>query len=172
MDPQKSGQKLNHITQSLKSAIKTYPTEPTKTYLPTYKNYAQEAAIILGVGLLMLGFIGLVVNDLFGAHLSFINNSLHVITGALSIWFGFDNFKSAKRVCFIFGSFYGIMGILGFLIGNEGLPTVGHLAADRFLWRILPRVLEFGFVDHTFHCLLGGLFLTSGALNFKSIKKI
>lgn len=172
MEPERNTPKFNHSVGTIKSTLKTYPTEPTKTYLPGQKNYSQEGAIFLGVLLLALGFIGLIANDLFRAHLSFMNNSLHVISGAISIWFGFDNFKTAKINCFIWGFFYGFLGTLGFLFGSQGIPTVGHLAKDDFLWRIIPRVLELGLIDHLFHTLIGLFFLLLGTVNFKSLKGV
>jgi hypothetical protein len=172
MEPERSRPNVDSNVGVIKPKLKGYPTEPSTTYLPGKKNYSQEGAILLGIVLLALGFIGLAANGFLHAHLSFLNNSLHVISGAISIWFGIDNFKNAKINCLIWGFAYICLGTFGFFFGRPGIPTVGHLAQDNFLWRILPRMLELGLIDHLFHSVIGVFFFLTGFIDFKGIKKI
>lgn len=153
-------------------SAKPYQTQPTKTFLPIKKNYSQEVCVVMGVAFLVLGLVGFVVDNLFGAHLSYTHNAIHVVSGALSLWFGFDSLTNAKRTCYVLGTIYGAAGILGFFLGHQGIPSLGNMAEDNYLWKIIPAVLELGTVDHILHILFGAIFLNAAALNFKRFQSI
>lgn len=155
-----------------KAPTKPYQTKPTKTLLPTQKNYAQEVSVVMGASLLIIGLLGFVMDNLFGAHLSYSHNVIHVITGALAVWFGFNSVTTAKRFSYIFGVFYGALGLLGFVAGVPGMPTVGSINEDRFLWRIVPETLELGTADHSMHIIFAAIFILGAALSFKKIQEI
>lgn len=151
---------------------KPYQTQPTKTFVPIKKNYSQEVCVVMGVAFLVIGFVGFVVDNLLGAHLSYAHNAIHVISGLLALWYGFDSVQNAKRFSYTFGALYGALGIVGFLIGTRGMPSLGALTEDRFLWRVVPDILELGTVDHSLHVLFGFVFILGAALNFKKMRNI
>lgn len=157
------------------------PTPPTKPYQaksttttlpPLQKNYSQEVSVIMGLSLVLIGLVGFVMDNLFGAHLSYTHNVIHVLTGALAMWFGFSSLATARRSNLIWGIFYGALGILGFIAGVAGTPSVGAIHEDRFLWRISPESLELGTVDHSMHIIFAAIFILGAALNFKKAQKI
>lgn len=151
---------------------KIYRAQPTETFLPIQRRYAQEVCVVMGIALVVMGLVGFVVDNFLGAHLSYTHNAIHVASGALSLWFGFDSALSAKRFSYIFGTIYGVLGVLGFLFGSLGIPAIGSLVEDRYLWKPIPDVLELGTVDHSLHILFGVVFLLGATLTFKRYKKI
>lgn len=151
---------------------KPYQTQPAKSFIPTQKNYAPEVCVVLGVAFILLGFVGFVVDNLFGAHLSYTHNAIHVVSGAFALWFGFDSPKNALRFSYTFGILYGLLGALGFALGQSGMPTVGSLTQDSYLWKVIPDVLELGSTDHAIHILVSAVFLLGAALNFKRLQNI
>lgn len=153
-------------------AHKPYQSLPAKTFIPSRKNYSQEVSVVMGVAFLVLGLVGFVVDNLFGAHLSYTHNAIHVASGALALWFGFDSLKNAKRLCYTLGTLYGATGILGYFLGDQGMPSVGTLVEDKFLWKIIPEVLELGSNDHALHILIGAIFLNAAFLTFKRFQTI
>lgn len=162
----------SNVTPLPTQATKTYQAQPTKTYLPIQKNYVQEVCVIMGTLLLITGLVGFVVDNLLGAHLSYTHNAIHVASGALALWFGFDSPLNAKRFSYTFGAIYGLLGVLGFAFGVRGMATVGNIAEDRYLWRVIPEVLELGTVDHVLHLLFGAVFILGALLTFKRYQKI
>jgi hypothetical protein len=59
-----------------------------------------------------------------------------------------------------------VVGIMGFLFGVPGYPTVGNMEADQNLVRIIPDILEMGTMDHIMHFLIG-TFLLFTAYTFR-----
>lgn len=154
------------------ATTKPFQAKPAKTLLPTEKNYSQEVAVIMGSILVLIGLIGFVMDNLLGAHLSYAHNVIHVVSGGLALWFGFNSFVNAKRFNYIFGAVYGALGILGFIVGTTGIPTVGQITEDSFLWRMIPERLELGTVDHTLHLIFAAVFILGAALTIRRTRKI
>lgn len=159
-------------TPPVSTPEKSYQAQPTKTFLPIQKNYSQEVCVFMGVILVVFGLIGFVVDDMLGAHLSYTHNAIHVASGALALWFGFDSLKTAKIFSYTFGTIYGLLGVLGFALGKSGVATMGTIAEDRYLWKVLPTALELGTADHILHILFGATFLLAASLTFKRLQKI
>nr|WP_295905783.1 hypothetical protein [uncultured Bdellovibrio sp.] len=162
----------SNVTPLPTEATKTYQAQPTKTFVPIQKNYSQEVCVIMGVLLLITGLVGFVVDNLLGAHLSYTHNAIHVALGALALWFGFDSLANAKRFSYFFGTIYGLLGIVGFALGREGLPDVGNIVEDRYLWKAIPKVLEFGTVDHVLHLIFAAVFILGAVMTFKRFQRI
>ncbi|KYG68119.1 hypothetical protein AZI87_02335 [Bdellovibrio bacteriovorus] len=156
------------------------PTTVTRTYtapteelaMPNERTYAREVCVIQGILFLTIGLIGFVVTDLFSAHLSASHNAIHLASGALALWFGFDSERSARIYSFAFGAVYGTLALLGFALGKTAMATVGHVAEDRFLWKLIPGVLEFGTADHIIHILIASAFILGAALKIKRVKRM
>src|SRR5687768_12903588 len=112
---------------------------------------AKTVCKILGVVFLLVGLIGFAAPNLLGAHLTPVHNVVHIVSGAIALYFGFaGTLSGAKLFCLIFGVVYLALGALGLTLG-EG--------ADR-MWMVGP--LHFGTADHGIHSLLGIIFLAGG----------
>ncbi|MFS4457643.1 DUF4383 domain-containing protein [Bdellovibrio sp. HCB2-146] len=139
------------------------PTAVTTTKGEPAVSYTRQVCLFMGVILFGVGLIGFVMDNFLGAHLSYAHNIIHVVSGILAIGFGYYSHLAAKNYSYTFGAIYGLLGIIGFVVGQPGMPTVGRIAEDRFLWRIRPEVLEFGTADHIIHLLIAAIFI-AGAL--------
>jgi len=114
---------------------------------------AKKIATLLGVVFILVGLVGFLKHDLLGAHLSTLHNIVHLVSGALALYFGLKGTPAqAKLFCIIFGIVYGLLGVVGYLMGDS--------ANDR-MWRVMEG-LELGRMDHIIHILLGVLFLIGG----------
>jgi hypothetical protein len=83
---------------------------------------AKTVCKILGVVFILVGLIGFVSPGFLGTHLSLTHNLVHLISGAVALYFGFAATLSAARLfCIIFGVVYALLGICGFLLGTA--PT-------------------------------------------------
>src|SRR5262249_12682818 len=95
-----------------------------------------------------------VAPGLLDAHLTMVHNLVHLISGALALYFGFAaSAGGARGFCLIFGVVYLLLAVCGWFLGTgpEHMFHVGEL-------------LTLGKVDHIFHVLLGVVFLAGGAL--------
>lgn len=117
---------------------------------------AKTVCKILGVVFLLLGVVGFVAPNLLGAHLSPAHNVIHIVSGAIALYFGFaGTLSGAKTFCLIFGVVYLALGILGFALGT----------GEDTMWTVGPLML--GTADHGLHGLLGVIFLAGGLLTKK-----
>lgn len=122
----------------------------------------QKACIVLGAGFVLIGVAGIVMPGFMAMHLSMAHNLIHIVSGAVALTVGYaDDSRKAYTFAVIFGVVYGLLGILGFVIGQPGYPGVGHMEADQNLLRVIPNVLEFGTMDHSIHLILSAAFLSS-----------
>ena len=119
----------------------------------------QKVAVTMGIAFSALGLFGIIVPGFMNMHLSLSHNLIHLISGALALWCGYTNQNRAYNFCLGFGAVYGLLGILGFLVGEPGYPSVGHLEADQNLFRAIPDVLEFGTMDHLVHLFIAAFLL-------------
>ena len=115
---------------------------------------AKTVCKILGVVFLLVGLIGFVSPTLLNAHLSPVHNVIHIVSGAIALYFGFAGALSgAKTFSLVFGVVYLALGILGLALGS---PVEG----DSRMWMLGP--LHLGTADHGIHVLLGVIFLAGG----------
>jgi hypothetical protein len=125
---------------------------------------AKTIATILGIGFLLVGILGFVAPGAVGMHLSPAHNVVHLVTGAVSLFLGLKgSLSAAKTFCVVFGAVYLLLGVAGFVAGDEGEPGVPG-PTDARLLKVLPGVLEFGTSDHAVHILLGAIFLIGGLM--------
>jgi hypothetical protein len=130
---------------------------------------AKTFATVLGVIFVLAGIIGFINHDFLGMHLSSAHNWIHLISGVVALYFGTaTDLRAAKNFDYAFGTFYMLLGFVGFLVGRPAIATVpggtGNMAADPRLWRIIPGTLELGSPDHTVHVILGALFIIGAAM--------
>ena len=119
---------------------------------------AKTVCKILGVVFLVVGICGFFAPHLLGAHLTPTHNLVHLVSGAVALYFGFaGSLSGAKTFCLIFGIVYLALGFLGMFVFGVG--------ADK-MWNVLG-VLELGKVDHLIHILLGVIFLGGGLFTKK-----
>ena len=119
---------------------------------------AKTVCKILGVVFLLVGICGFFKHDLLGAHLTAAHNLVHLVSGAIALYFGFaGSLPGAKGFCLIFGIVYLALGFLGLFV-------LGDPAMNR-MWHVGP--LELAKVDHLIHILLGVIFLGGGLLTKK-----
>ena len=128
---------------------------------------ANRIATILGAGFIIVGIVGFIAPDMAGMHLSVAHSIVHLVTGAVSLWFGLKGSPGgAKSFCIAFGIVYALLGVVGLFMGGAGVPTPPVPGPqDMRLFKILPGVLEFGTMDHSVHILLGGIYLFGGLLS-------
>lgn len=118
---------------------------------------AKTVCKILGVVFLLVGLLGFVKPDLLGAHLSTAHNLVHIVSGAVALYFGFaGTLSAAKAFSLVFGVVYMGLGILGMALGT----------GEQRMWMVGP--LHFGQADHGIHILLGVIFLAGGLFTRKS----
>lgn len=126
---------------------------------------AKTVCKILGVVFVIVGVAGFVAPNLMGTHLTLAHNLVHIVSGAIALYFGFAGSASGARTfCLVFGAVYLLLGVVGFLMGAPGTPTMAGMVADTRLWKVIPGALELGQMDHIVHILLGIVFLAGGAL--------
>ena len=114
---------------------------------------AKTVCKILGVVFLLVGVIGFAAPTLLGAHLTPAHNVIHIVSGAIALYFGFaGTLSGAKMFSLVFGVVYLALGILGMSLGT----------GDDRLWTLVPGTLHFGQSDHGIHILLGVIFLAGG----------
>ena len=112
---------------------------------------AKTVCKILGVILLLVGVCGFAVPNLLHAHLNTQHNVVHIVSGAIALYFGFaGTLSGAKIFALVFGVVYLALGILGLTLGA---------GAER-MWELGP--LHFGQADHLIHVVVGVLFLAGG----------
>ncbi|MEW6208143.1 MAG: DUF4383 domain-containing protein [Acidobacteriota bacterium] len=115
---------------------------------------AKTVATILGVVFIAVGGVGFISHDLLGAHLGTVHNVVHLVSGAVSLYFGTKgSLSSARMFCLLFGVVYAALGVVGFVAG-EGEGKMLNL----------PGSLELGTIDHAIHVAIGVLFLAGGLL--------
>ena len=118
---------------------------------------AKTVCKILGVVLLLVGLAGFAAPRLLGAHLTLPHNGVHIVSGAIALYFGFaGTLDSAKIFSLVFGVVYLALGVLGLALGTGG---------ER-MWEVGPLML--GQVDHGIHVLLGIIFLAGGLFTKKT----
>ena len=131
---------------------------------------AKTICKILGVVFLLVGIAGFVAPGMLGTHLSLAHNLVHIISGAIALYFGFaGSLSGARTFCLVFGTVYLLLGAVGFVLGQPGASAIaGMMHEDAKLWKVLPGTLELGRMDHVVHVLLGAVFLLGGLLGRKN----
>ena len=115
---------------------------------------AKTICKLLGVVFVLVGICGFLMPHLLGAHLSPAHNLVHLVSGAIALYFGFAGSAGAARgFCLLFGIVYLLLGVVGWFMGTgpDHMFNVGSL-------------LMLGKMDHIIHIVLGVIFLAGGAL--------
>ena len=118
---------------------------------------AKTVCKILGVVFVLVGIAGFASHDLLGLHLNLAHNVVHILSGAIALYFGFaGSAAGARGFCLLFGLVYLLLGVAGWFLGNgaEHIFNVGTL-------------LTLGKMDHIIHIARGVIFLAGGLLGGK-----
>jgi uncharacterized protein DUF4383 len=112
----------------------------------------KRIATVLGAIFIIAGLIGFAAPGLMGMHLSVVHNLIHLVSGALALYFGLKSSPEAARIfCTVFGVVYALLGVIGLAASGT----------DRML-TLVPGQLVLGTVDHIVHLILGAVFLFAG----------
>jgi hypothetical protein len=112
----------------------------------------KNTATIGGILLILAGLVGFAAPSLMGMHLSTAHNIVHLVSGAIALYFGLKATPaSARAFCIVFGAAYGLLGLIGFAAGGPGYTLT-----------LIPGELVLGTMDHVVHVLLGAIFLIAG----------
>jgi hypothetical protein len=134
---------------------------------------AKTVATILGAVFVLLGLLGFLAPGLLGAHLSMTHNVVHLVSGALALYFGLAaRIESARIFDLAFGVVYGLLGVAGFLFGAPGQMSsaIPGPHTDANVLTVIPGALELGTMDHTLHVAIGAIFIV-GALLTRGIAR-
>jgi len=127
---------------------------------------------ILGTIFVVVGIAGFVSPGLGGTHLSTAHNVIHLVSGALALWFGLKGtMSSARMFSWIFGLVYGLLGVAGMVFGRPGVPALHNMGTDPKLLTVIPNVLELGRNDHILHMVIGVVFIAT-ALMARPVMKV
>lgn len=78
--------------------------------------------MVIGAVLFLVGIIGFVNDPIFGIFgVNAAQNVLHLIGGAIGVWFGMKSASGAKAYNMWLGVIAGVVGILGFIPGISGV---------------------------------------------------
>jgi hypothetical protein len=135
------------------SALKGWTTS-----IPEKKNKIERNIMVTrtttlgGAFLVVVGLLGFAAPAFAGMHLSPLNNVVHLLSGAVAIYFGLITTPAAARTfCKVFGAVYGLIGLVGFVAGGPD-----------YTFTIIPGALVLGTMDHLVHLILGAIFLSVG----------
>jgi hypothetical protein len=113
---------------------------------------AKTVATVVGVVFIIVGIVGFLSPSLLGAHLTKLHNVVHLVSGAVSVYFGTKGtLASARSFCIAFGLVYGLLGVVGYLVGSPN-----HMLT---LW---GEHFRLGPIDHYIHIAIGVLYLLGG----------
>ena len=134
---------------------------------------AKTICKLVGAVLLLVGIVGFISRDVGGTHLTNVHNAVHLVSGALALYFGFAGTLSGARMfAIVFGAVYLLLGVAGFFAGHEGTPTAGVPGPpSSHMMKVMEGNLELGSRDHAIHILVGLLFLVGGLLTKADVRR-
>jgi hypothetical protein len=110
---------------------------------------------VLGFVFLIVGLAGFAAPNLLGMHLTPVHNVIHLVSGALALYFGYaGSLDAARAFCWAFGAVYLLLGVLGFVAPSLVAGLLGH-TMDADAGTLTP--------DNVVHLLLGAGFLVAAA---------
>jgi hypothetical protein len=139
-----------------------HPPEPGKP-----KGRTQVISIIVGFLLVVLGLAGILYPAIAGLHFSMLSATIVAIAGAALLYNGGfrDESMNAFFSCWIAGLYFGILAIMGFALGEPGIPSLGFQNPDTSLFVAIPQVLELGRTDQVLYLILS-VILMGGAVDW------
>lgn len=134
---------------------------------------AKTASTLIGIVFILVGIAGFVQHDLLGAHLSMAHNIVHLVSGAIALYFGTKGTPAqAKAFALVFGIVYLGLGVAGYFLGKPDEVTIeGMGGRDDRLLKIIEGTLEFGTMDHIIHIAIGALFIIAALATRANMKR-
>jgi len=116
---------------------------------------AKTISRILGFVFIVVGLAGFVMPNLLGMHLSLTHNLIHLISGAVALYFGYAaSYGAARSFCLVFGVIYLLLAIIGFVAPATLMNIIQARAVPFTTYDMTP--------DNVVHLLLGIVFLAGG----------
>ena len=116
---------------------------------------AKTICRVLGIVFVLVGLAGFVMPNLLGMHLSLTHNLIHLISGALALYFGYAaSYGAARNFCLAFGVIYLLLAIIGFVAPVSLMNLIQARAVPDATNNMTP--------DNVVHLLLGIVFLAGG----------
>jgi hypothetical protein len=113
---------------------------------------AKTISTILGILFLLVGLLGFAAPGFMGMHLNIAHNVVHLVSGALALYFGTKGtYDAARAFCIVFGIVYGLLGLIGFVAGGPDYELT-----------LIPNQLMLGKMDHIVHIILAVVFIIGG----------
>lgn len=112
---------------------------------------AKPIAGVIGVVFILVGIAGFISPNLMEAHLGKLHNVIHLASGAASLYFATKATRASARLfCITFGVLYGLLGVVGFLLGagEHNMIEVPYLALGTY--------------DHLIHIAISVLYVIGG----------
>ena len=107
----------------------------------------KSLAVLFGIVFLLIGGLGFVPgittdHMLLGIfHVNAAHNVVHLLSGALALWAGMTSFRASKNYFRIFGVVYGLVAVLGFMVGDGLLlGLISNNMADTWLHVVISLV--------------------------------
>jgi hypothetical protein len=95
---------------------------------------------VLGVVFVLIGLLGFVNSPVLGLfEVNILHNLIHLVSGVLLLMYAGKS--SAKTVALVLGIVYGLVTVLGFLMGGNILGLISVNMADNLLHLVLAAVL-------------------------------
>lgn len=132
------------------------------------RNFTQVISLMVGAALFILGACGLLFPGFAGLHLGILHSLILAVAGGTLFYNGGwkDNSFYAFLCCFFFGAFFGLLGLIGFIFGKPGTPSIGHTSPDPNLFILIKGIAEYGRLDHIMNAIVG-IILFGGALDWQ-----
>lgn len=132
------------------------------------RNFTQVISLIVGAALFVLGACGLLYPGFAGLHLGVFHSLIIAFAGGTLFYNGGwkDNSFYAFVCCLTFGVFFGLLGLLGFIFGKPGVPSIGFTEPDPNLFVLIKGIAEYGRLDHIMNAIVG-IVLFGGALDWQ-----
>ena len=90
---------------------------------------AKKIVMVLGVIFILIGVLGFVNNPILGLfHVDVVHNLIHLVSGALAVFFAMKGEMQAKKFAKVFAVVYGLVAVLGFI--TPGDMILGFLTAN------------------------------------------
>lgn len=131
------------------------------------KNTTQTISMVVGFMLFCLGLCGIMFPAIMGLHMSLIHSMIILIAGCFLLYNGYsESTRRAYITCLVFGIFFGVHALAGFMLGEPGNPTVGASGWDPYTLNIIPNWQSLATPDHVLNAFLA-VVLLAGAFDWR-----
>lgn len=157
--------------KSQSSETRTTPSQPSKTsaslhspeWISNKRPFAtREICIVVGLLLFTVSLVGLVTGGVFGTHLTYNLSTAYFGVGLISVLVGAFYSKISVPFAWIMTAIFGLMGIMGFIMGSSSVDKLWVISSDRLI---------LGTADHCLNLLIAAGFLIAAAFSKRNISE-